>query len=88
MACFGLLIAGVQSDPENIWSYLRSLLSHTGAVTHQEDWGAVGKVREVVLETDGLGKLRDGFGRAFYNSMRLRLGKEDPGSSGMLRKGC
>ena len=87
MACFGLLIAGVQSDPENVVLPKKPSVSCRGCDTPGR-LGSCQQGREIDLETDGLGKLREGFGGAFYNNMRLRLGKEDPGSSGMLRKGC
>ena len=64
---FGLLILASKVFLR-IWSYLRSFLSHTGAATYQEDWGDICKVQEVVLETDELGKPREGFGGAFYSA--------------------
>jgi len=69
MSCFGLLIAGVQSDPEGMVLPKKPSVSYRGCDTSGSfASGAVSKVREVVLETDGLGKLREGFGGAFYTA--------------------
>lgn len=61
---FELLIAGVQSDPESMVLPRKPSVSYRGCDTPGSRSCQQGP--EFVLESDGLGKCRGGFGGAFY----------------------